>query len=308
MTMTDVSIILTTYNSARFLSPAVESILQQSWVDFELLAVDDGSSDESALILDEYARADARVRVIRQSRLGPGAAINPAARAAHGTFLLICDSDDVLLPDCLRAQVNFLQTNPDLVGAGCLARFVNQQDKRFWRESNPFLTRSDYHRMMQTGEVLFFRHTGFIMRKAAYLQTEGYRPVPQANDIYFFNRLADVGPILTNPNELVLYRMRAGQVTTSYRDRLAPRLEWAWIAACNRARRAGQPEPERDTFRAAFERRPWRERVAFSLPALATSFWYEAKVDFICQRWQFAWKAALAVALKVAAWILPRDH
>jgi glycosyltransferase involved in cell wall biosynthesis len=293
--MNTVSIIIPAYNTALYIKESLESALTQTHRDFELLVVDDGSTDETPAILQNYASRDERIRVMSQQNMGAGVAINPVAKMAKGEFLLICDSDDILKPNCLAEQVAFLRANTDLAGAGCLARFMNQNGKLFWREQNPFLTRDDYARVLSSGEVIFFRHSGFIMRKAAFLQSGGYRSVPNANDIYFFNRLADVGPIITNPQELVYYRVRNGQVTTSYTNLLEPRLNWAWISACNRARRSRHPEPEYATWRQEVEAWNWWQKFIFTQTALATGYWYEAKVDLISGRkLSFFRKALLA--------------
>src|SRR5207253_385711 len=90
-----VSVLLPVYNGARYLRPAVESILAQTFADFELIAVDDGSTDRSLAMLQEYARRDPRVHVITRPNTGIAGALNDGLAAARGEFLARMDADDI---------------------------------------------------------------------------------------------------------------------------------------------------------------------------------------------------------------------
>ncbi len=100
----DISVVMPVYNGERFVRRAVASLLAQTITGWELLAVDDASTDPSAAILDEYARADPRVRVIRHEvNRGQAAARNTALRAARGGWLAYLDNDDEFYPGHLAA-------------------------------------------------------------------------------------------------------------------------------------------------------------------------------------------------------------
>jgi glycosyltransferase involved in cell wall biosynthesis len=120
-----VSVLMPVYNPGAFLREAVDSVLAQSYPSFELIAIDDGSTDGSYELLQAYAARDARVRVFRQPHnLGIVAARNRAFGEARGDtrYYAIFDSDDVSLPDRLTRQVAFLEAHPDhaLVGGQTL--------------------------------------------------------------------------------------------------------------------------------------------------------------------------------------------
>ncbi len=286
---------MTAWNSLPYLHRAIQSVLAQEGVDFELIILDDGSPDLSWGVIQDYANRDSRIRAFRQQNMGMSAALNRAISFAKSEYILNCDADDVLLPGCLAAQLAYMQANPFVVGLGCLAQFINEKNETFWSEKNPFLTRADYERAMAAGDVIYVRHTGFIVRKDIFDQTGGYRFVPQSNDIDLFNRLADHGPVLCNPLVLVQYRIRLGQETTSYKNILEPRLTWAWIGACRQARRNGLAEPERQAFIREFSSWPWRKRLPFWLNAMSQGLFYEAKVDFISRNPRFLWKGLQAM-------------
>lgn len=103
--MTDsprVSVIVPVYNTAAYLRECLDSLTGQTLEDIEIVCVDDGSTDESAAILEEYAARDDRVRVLRQENQGAGAARNNGLAHARGTYVMFCDSDDFMAPDALE--------------------------------------------------------------------------------------------------------------------------------------------------------------------------------------------------------------
>jgi glycosyltransferase involved in cell wall biosynthesis len=110
-----ISIVMPTYNAGPFVGPAVESILSQTFGDFEFLIVDDCSTDGSSEVLREYAARDARIRLLRNDvNVDFVRSRNRGISAARGTFIANMDSDDIALPDRLSAQYAFLQANPDV--------------------------------------------------------------------------------------------------------------------------------------------------------------------------------------------------
>ncbi|MCP4350154.1 MAG: glycosyltransferase [Desulfobacterales bacterium] len=105
-----VSVIIPTYNRARMLKQAVDSVLAQDFADFELIVVDDGSDDNTQEILDEYQD---EIIVIQQENKGVSAARNKGIVSASGRFTAFLDSDDLWMPKKLSAQVSFFHSNPD---------------------------------------------------------------------------------------------------------------------------------------------------------------------------------------------------
>lgn len=117
MTTPLVSIVVAAYQAERFLADAIRSALGQTHDRVEVLVVDDGSTDRTGAVADEWAAEDRRVRVVHQPNGGPSAARNAGLRLATGDLLCFLDADDVLLPDKLRLQCRFLDLFPgcDLV-------------------------------------------------------------------------------------------------------------------------------------------------------------------------------------------------
>ncbi len=105
-----VSVIIPTYNRGWTIKEAIDSVLAQSFIDFELMVVDDGSTDNTSEILDSY-RDD--IKVLSQENNGVSAARNQGVATASGIFIAFLDSDDLWLPEKLSSQVDFFNSNPD---------------------------------------------------------------------------------------------------------------------------------------------------------------------------------------------------
>ncbi len=106
-----ISVVMPVYKAEHTLARAVDSILAQTFQDFELILVDDGSPDASGAIADDYARRDARVRVIHQDNRGAAEARHTGQKAATGEFRMHVDSDDTIRPDAMETLLRFAQEN-----------------------------------------------------------------------------------------------------------------------------------------------------------------------------------------------------
>lgn len=109
-----ISIVMPTYNAAKFIHQTIQSVLNQSLSDFEYLILDDGSSDRSLAIAREYALGDRRIQVFSHPNQGVSATRNRGIKLARGSFIAFLDADDIWFPDKLAAHVEHFQSNPSL--------------------------------------------------------------------------------------------------------------------------------------------------------------------------------------------------
>ena len=100
--MYTVSVIVPVYNAEKYIETCISSVLNQTFTDFELILIDDGSEDESGHICDEYATKDTRIRVFHKENGGPSAARNSGLNVAQGEWILFLDSDDWIVPESLQ--------------------------------------------------------------------------------------------------------------------------------------------------------------------------------------------------------------
>lgn len=105
------SIIMPCYNQAQYIDEAIQSVVRQTYKDWELIIVDDGSTDDSFSIAKRYAQSDSRIQVHSQENGGPSKARNNGARLAIGKYLLFFDSDDIILPTLLEEGIRYMEDN-----------------------------------------------------------------------------------------------------------------------------------------------------------------------------------------------------
>lgn len=109
-----ISIVTPTYNRSQVLSRAIESVLRQTFTDWELMIVDDGSTDDTFTLLNHYIAQNPQIRYLKQSHRGHTLTRNAGFQAAVGTYLTCLDSDDEYKPDHLQLRLDFLQQHPDV--------------------------------------------------------------------------------------------------------------------------------------------------------------------------------------------------
>lgn len=123
-----VSVIIPVYQAEQYLAETLESILGQSYEDFEVIIMDDGSRDRSCEIYGAYAQKDARVRIVKQENAGPSAARNNGIANACGEYIVFLDSDDVMNPDALQAMVCAMEEEQTELVIGMYALWCNGSD------------------------------------------------------------------------------------------------------------------------------------------------------------------------------------
>ena len=126
--MSKVSILIPAYNAERFVGAALQSALDQTWPDTEIIVVDDGSKDQTYAVAKRYESA--KVKILRQGNRGAAAARNAALRQAQGDFLQYLDADDLLSPDKIREQVLLLQQHPGYVSVSSAMYFFDGEDPK----------------------------------------------------------------------------------------------------------------------------------------------------------------------------------
>jgi len=207
MNTPSVSVLLTTYNREVFLAAAIESVLCQTYQDFELIIVDDCSSDGTVEIARAYERLDRRIRVVVNERnLGDYRNRNRAAGLACGSLLKYHDSDDLMYPHCLAVMVPMLRSEPR-------AGFGLSSGSRWSGGPCPMLLtpRMAYQREF-FGEGLFFcGPAGALFRTEVFRELGGFPEDGVASDHLFWMRACKTVNVLLMPADLFWYRLHPAQ-------------------------------------------------------------------------------------------------
>ncbi len=120
-----ITVIMAAYNAANFIAYAIESILNQSFANWELIVIDDGSTDNTIEIIKNYIQLDQRVRLIQSQHIGVCQARNIGIQSAKYSWIAIMDADDIALPQRLEKQINAAIANPDVVAWGSYVQHIS---------------------------------------------------------------------------------------------------------------------------------------------------------------------------------------
>lgn len=184
-----VSIIMPAFNAAPYLEEAIASVLAQSYPNWELIAVNDGSTDDTARILESYA--DPRIRVIHQENKGVGAARNAALDVSKGELITFLDADDVLPEKALASRVEYFRNHAEVdVADGCISARTADMSREI-RSYVPYHTGPLFPRLIALDDRVFFGP--FYMVRRRIVQGVHFRErLTHAEDLIFFMEMADL--------------------------------------------------------------------------------------------------------------------
>lgn len=211
-----VSVIMSVYNGEKFLRTAIDSVLAQTFRDWELIVVDDASTDSTPEILSEYR--DPRIQVLRnETNRKQAVCSNRGIAAASGRYIARLDADDVALPDRLAEQVAYLETHPDVILVASAAYFIDETGSRIGLQSGGLDDCALKFRFAVLNPLI---HSTVVFRAEAARQANGYDEDPQywvAEDLEFLLRIAFRGKAYVLSQPLAEYRVHPSSVSAKHR-------------------------------------------------------------------------------------------
>jgi glycosyltransferase involved in cell wall biosynthesis len=210
-----VSVVMSVYNGERYLSEAIESILTQTFSDFEFIIIDDGSTDGTPAILNSYD--DVRIVLVRnEQNIGLTRSLNKGIRMARGGYLARQDADDVALPERLAAQVSFLDENPGVGVAGTWVAYIDDNGQPFKVIRGPASP-------TLVGWFLLFgsclMHPSVMMRRSCLEGDAVYRPeIPSAQDYDLWVRLSAKAQLANLPKILQQMRVHEQRISAQHNE------------------------------------------------------------------------------------------
>lgn len=203
-----VSVLMTVYNREKYIAEAIESVLQSTFSDFELIIVDDHSKDNSLKISCEFEKKDSRIRVIRNKKnLGDYPNRNKAAIYATGKYIKYFDSDDIMYSHCLETLVSGMERFPE-AGIG-FTDYSYDGKKPLPRFLSP---NESFSRHFLGGGLLFVGPSGSIYRRDFFEKLQGFRSSYKVAADYEFNlRAAQLKPVVIMPRDLFWYNLHPDQ-------------------------------------------------------------------------------------------------
>jgi glycosyltransferase involved in cell wall biosynthesis len=231
----------------RHLNDALDSVLEQTYADFELLVFDDGSRDGTAGLLRRYQERDERVHVLSGPRRGYVHALNDLLTKAAGEFVARMDADDVCRPERLARQVAFLDVHPRVVCVGTATDRIDARGRLIGRRVPPVEDAAIQEELLSGHNPIV--HPSVLMRTEVVRRVGGYAvELAPAEDLDLWLRLGEHGELANLPEILLAYRMHTDSVSERGQAR---QLEHKRLAAERAWRRRGLPERQLDLP-------PWR--------------------------------------------------
>lgn len=221
-----VSIVMAVFNGEQFLQEAIDSVLAQTHKNFEFIIIDDGSDDNSASIIAEYAKYDNRIQYYYQSNAGLAAALNYGLKMANAEIIARMDADDIMLPNRLEEQVPFLLDHPEVTVVSCLAYYINSKGKILGKVYSDLITPQDCEKYISDNQIIFCLHPGVLFRKSPILKIGGYNEnLPCGQDTDLWNKLAENGNYIIVMREILMkYRIHQNSIMSSFER--VQKLDW----------------------------------------------------------------------------------
>jgi glycosyltransferase involved in cell wall biosynthesis len=293
------TVITSCFNGARFLPDAIESVLAQTMPDFEFLIINDGSTDDTAEILERYRQQDSRITVITQENRGIARSLNRAITEAKTELIAHIDADDRALPNWLERQLTFLEQHRENSVVSSHSFIINADGKRLGKGGNPVDVKRG---LADRNPKLFLEiiHSTVLMRKSKLMEVGCYREgLSPYEDRDLWGRLATSGQLLAcNPERLIEGRIHFSSVTMKKRSESTI---WANRSIdVNILRRLdGLPELTPEETKIWFESRPLNQRIRTWQKATYGRYFMLAARHYAERRWlHFAGAMTIATAIR----------
>lgn len=209
-----ISVLISVYNQENFLAESIDSVLAQTFVDFELIIVDDGSKDSSIKIINEYALKDSRIVPLLLENGGRPRAIGAGVKIAKGKFLAFIDHDDLMSPERLEKQVAYHNDNEDIHASSSHCYYIDEKSAFIGKQQYANLkTKEDSKIAREKKQIVICAFSGLMVYKSVFLELGGLRSEFWPNDDGdFFNRLIEKGYNLVIIQDFLMkYRIHLNQ-------------------------------------------------------------------------------------------------
>lgn len=211
-----VTVLMPAYNAGKYITEAIESVLQQSFKDFQLLIINDGSTDNTEEII--HSLKEERIVLVNQPHKGIAAALNKGLSMTQSIYIARFDADDICFPQRLQQQVSFLDNHPEFITIGCDAEYISEDGQHLF----------DFRAIGHTHEEIIqkiysycpFIHSSVMFRKQAVINAGGYcEHAHNFEDYFLWIQLLKQGKFYNLPQQLIKVRFNPASVTIDERWR-----------------------------------------------------------------------------------------
>lgn len=214
-----ISVLMPAYNAEKYLAAAVESILNQNHSDFELIIIDDGSTDSTGKIIQNYAKKDRRVAAVQNEHQGICPTLNRGVEIAHGQYIARMDADDWSYPQRLARQFNFMESQPKVVICGGQIEICDENLKTLNTRGYPTTDKEIRKKIFRLNP---FAHPATMYRTEAARKVGGYNPhLQDVEDYDFYFRLGKLGQFANLSQTVLKLRIHPSSISSQKISRQA---------------------------------------------------------------------------------------
>ena len=280
-----ISVITSAYNVEKYLGRAIESILNQTFTEFEYIILNDGSTDNTLAIAKEYEAQDKRIKVINlEENAGLPNGLNTCIEAAQYEWLALMDSDDISLPTRLERQLAYAQNDPEVIVWGTYISHINAKDDVLSVNEVGPTNREQLNKRLENGDPVYVMHGTALMKKSVVQAVGGYDTRFFAGeDIELFARMSKHGPILAIPEVLYYYRIHGN--STSMTKFFAQKRFTEYVKLMYQTDKTGEPMPTLEEFLESDKRQPFFKRVRNNMKSLRGLYYRRAGMAYGEKQW-----------------------
>ncbi|HEU5365834.1 MAG TPA: glycosyltransferase, partial [Hanamia sp.] len=215
-TTAKVTVLMPAYNAGKYISEAIKSVLEQTFSEFQLLIINDGSTDDTEEIVHSFH--DERIFLINQSHKGIAASLNKGLSKASSIYIARFDADDICFPQRLAKQVSFLDTHLDHITVGCDAEYISEDGQHLFDFKCTGHTHNEI--IQKIYSFCPFIHSSVMYRKAAVIKCGGYSEhAHNFEDYFLWIQLLKHGKFYNLSQQLIRVRFNPASVTIDERWR-----------------------------------------------------------------------------------------
>jgi len=274
------SIVMPAFNVAEYIDRAIDSVLAQTFTDFELVIVDDVSTDDTWDIITRRAAEDPRIKPFRSEKnAGVGPTINRGIQLSRAPLIGRLDADDMSTPDRFEKQIALLEANPHFAVVGTYASHINENDHVLSLSPTGPGSEEEYHELRGRGEPTMVFGGSALFRRELFDEVGGFDPaLVNAEDLDLFDRMSDHGPVVAVPEPLLLYRLHG--TSNVRRTFFEGRRIHRWVHGRREARHRDLPTMSYDEFKAWEHNLPIWKRASIWLEDRAQLYYREAGLAY----------------------------
>ena len=205
-----ISVILPCYNAERYIALTIQSVLDQTYKNFELIIINDGSTDDSEVVIKSFD--DQRIKYIVQENKGVGSTLRKGCELASGEFIARIDADDVCFSNRFEKQIQFLEHHPEIVLVSSAVVYIDEDGNETGR-SFPYISNREIIKNMKFASTIC--HPAVMMRKSVYELAGGYKNVQPFEDMFLWLSMSKYGKLHNLKTPLIKYRILDNSISHS---------------------------------------------------------------------------------------------